>query len=244
LDPERFSVKMSYLQRFSVQTVRGFIMQKTRIATVACWTLAGVALFGHSGMASSSDIPEADHSTPSALCKEAMVNPVSGYAECVNPLGAPVDPPPPRPAIVNLAVFDFELEDATPAAALLGRTNPSETAMEKVSSEARRMLAGSGRYNLIDLGDVDAKPVREKALRNCEGCEAGIALEAGADQALVGVVRRITQTDYYVVIQISDARTGKVLNQQSANFAGGPDGWASGVRMLLKHQLLVDGDQP
>jgi len=42
-----------------------------------------------------------------------------------------------------------------------------------------------------------------------------------------------------VQIQITDAKTGKVLNQQSANFAGGPDGWASGVRMLLKHQVLV-----
>jgi len=206
--------------------------------------LAGATLSGHSGMASSSDVPVGDHSTPSALCKEAIVNPVSGYAECVRPLGAPVDPPPPRPPVVNLAVFDFELEDATPAAALLGETTRSEAVMEKVSVEARRMLAESGRYNLIDISNVDAKPVREKALRNCEGCEAGIALEVGADQALVGIVRRITQTDYYVVVQISDARTGKVLNQQSANFAGGPDGWASGVRMLLKHQVLVFGDEP
>ena len=219
-------------------------MKTLRITTIACWALAGAALSGHTGMASSSDIPEADHSTPSALCKEAIVNPVSGYAECVRPLGAPVDPPPPRPAVVNLAMFDFELEDATPAAALLGETTRSEAEMEKVSGEARRMLAESGRYNLIDVSSVDAKPVREKAVRNCEGCEAGIALEVGADQALVGVIRRITQTDYYVVVQISDARTGKVLNQQSANFAGGPDGWASGVRMLLKHQVLVFADEP
>ena len=169
---------------------------------------------------------------------------MSGYAECVRPLGAPVAPPPPRPPVVDLAVFDFELEDATPAAALLGQTTRSEAAMEKVSVEARRMLAESGHYNLIDVSKIDAQPLREKALRNCEGCEAGIALEVGADQALVGVVRRITQTDYYVTVQISDARTGKVLDQQSANFAGGPDGWASGVRMLLKHQVLVSADEP
>jgi hypothetical protein len=111
--------------------------------------------------------------------------------------------------------------------------------MEKVSVAARQMLAKSGRYLLVDGSDANALPVREKSLRNCEGCEAGIALEAGAEQALVGVIRRVTQTDYYVQIQITDAKTGKVLNQQSANFAGGPDGWASGVRMLLKHQVLV-----
>ncbi len=32
-----------------------------------------------------------------AVCLEAVVSPVSGFAECVNPRGAPVAPPPPRP---------------------------------------------------------------------------------------------------------------------------------------------------
>ncbi len=145
-------------------------------------------------------------------------------------------------SVVKLAVFDFELDDATPAAALIGQTTSTEAALDKASSEARQMLAESGRYLLVDLPKTDEEPVRAKALRDCEGCEAGIALRAGADQALLGVVKRVTQTDYYVVIQITDARTGKVLDQQAANFAGGPDGWASGVRMLLKHQVLVPTD--
>lgn len=114
--------------------------------------------------------------------------------------------------------------------------------MAGVSSGARRMLAESGRYLLIDVSDVDAEAVRTRSLRGCGGCEAGIADREGADQALIGVVKRITQTDYYVTIQITDARTGRVLDQQSANFAGGPDGWASGVRMLIKHQLLAAGE--
>ena len=144
----------------------------------------------------------------------------------------------------KLAVFDFEMDDATPAAALLGQTMNTQATMEKVSSEARRMLMESGRYILIDVSKVDAEPVRAKSLRNCNGCEAGIALQAGADQALIGVVRRITQTDYYVQVQITDAHTGRVLDQQAANFAGGPEGWATGVRMLLKHQVLVPTDEP
>jgi Protein of unknown function (DUF2380) len=114
--------------------------------------------------------------------------------------------------------------------------------MEKVSSEARRVLAQSGRYSLIDVSKVDAKPVTEKSLRHCDGCDTGIALQLGAEQSLVGVVTRVSMTDYYVLIQISDCRTGKVLNQQEANFAGGDDGWASGVRMLIKHQILVSAE--
>jgi hypothetical protein len=146
--------------------------------------------------------------------------------------------------VVKLAVFDFELDDVSPAASFLGQTTSNQSVMEKVSSEARRMLAESGRFILVDVSKLDAEPVKAKSLRNCNGCETGIALQAGAEQALIGMVRRVTQTDYYVLIQISDAQTGKVLNQQEANFAGGPDGWASGVRMLIKHQVLVAAEEP
>ena len=215
-------------------------MHEQKTTTIAAWALAACTLSISVAIARPGDGSQAPLGA-SAQCQEAIVNPVSGHAECVLPLGAPVEAPPPRPSAVKLAVFDFELEDATPAATLMGLTTSTEAAMKKVSSEARQMLTDSGRYLLIDLGetDVEAPP---KGLRNCEGCEAGIALRAGADQALLGVVRRITQTDYYVVVQITDTRTGKVLDQQAANFAGGPDGWASGVRMLLKHQVLAQTD--
>jgi hypothetical protein len=43
-------------------------------------------------------------------------------------------------------------------------------------------------------------------------------------------------------MQIRDSRTGKILDQQAANFAGGEDGWASGARMLIRHQILVKQD--
>ena len=218
-------------------------MHRQKTTTILGWTLAACTLSMSIAIARSSGVPEIQSgiSTP---CEEATVNPISGHAECVRPLGAPVAAPPPRPSVVKLAVFDFELEDATPAAALLGQTTSTEAAMQKVSREARRILTESGRYILIDPTGTDAEPVPPKGLRNCEGCEAGIALRAGADQALLGIVRRITQTDYYVVIQITDARAAKVLDQQAANFAGGPDGWASGVRMLIKHQVLAPSDGP
>lgn len=210
-------------------------MQATIIAVIRCLAIVASLL---SGIAFSNEASQADHAASNAPCKTAIVNPVSGYAECVDPLGAPVDPPPRRPAVIKLAVFDFELDDSSPAAVILGTSTSNSAAMEKVSEAARRMFERSGRYLLVDVGDIDAKPVKDKSLRNCEGCEAPIALKVGAEQALVGVVKKITQTDYYVSVQITDTRTGKVLDQQSANFAGGPDGWASGVQMLLKHQVL------
>ena len=187
-------------------------MQEMRITVIACLTLLGGAISGHSGVAFSGETPEDKSLTPVVRCEEATVNPVSGHAECVRPLGARVDPPPPRPPVVKIAVFAFELEDVSPAASLLGETTSSAAAMEKVSSAARRVLAQSGRYSLIDVSKVEAKPVTEKLLRNCNGCEAGTALQLGAEQSLIGVVTRVTQTDYYMLIQIRDARTGKILD--------------------------------
>ena len=143
------------------------------------------------------------------------------------------------PAPVKIAVFNFELDDQSPSAALLNQGPNRATTLEKATSEARRELAQSGRYQVIDASQVDIHAVPGKALRNCGGCEVGLALQLGADQALVGVITSATQTDYYVAIQIRDAHSGKLLNQQEANFAGSEEGWPSGVRMLIKHQFLV-----
>jgi hypothetical protein len=148
-------------------------------------------------------------------------------------------PAAPKAAPIKIAVFDFELEDVSPAASQPGAGGNSAAIMQKVSNAARQLLAQSGRYTLVDVSKSDAKPVIEKTLRDCDGCEAGIAAQLGADQAMIGVIRRATMTDYYVFIEITDCRTGKVINQQAVNFAGADDGWASGVGMVIRHTVLV-----
>jgi Protein of unknown function (DUF2380) len=146
----------------------------------------------------------------------------------------------PTPTPIKLAVFDFELEDASPTAVLQGKTlSNADEQLRKATSAARNELAQSGRYALVDVSKVETKPATEKTLRRCDGCEAGIAQQLGAEQSLLGVVIRATATDYYVLIRIRDTRTGKLLDQESANFAGSEEGWASGVRMLIKHQVLA-----
>jgi len=145
----------------------------------------------------------------------------------------------PAPAPVSIAVFDFELLDGTPAAALQNRATSGAASLEKVTEAARAELQKSGAYRVIDGSRSDAPQVAARALHTCEGCEAAIAGKLGAQQSLLGIVSRATQTDYYIAIQIRDARTGKVLRQESANFAGSEEGWPSGVRMLIRHQVLV-----
>jgi hypothetical protein len=140
---------------------------------------------------------------------------------------------------VKIAVFGFELEDATPAAAYVGKPTTSDESLQKATVAAREQLAGSGRYSIVSVDGADATQVRDRTLRNCDGCEAAIARKLGAQQSMIGIVNRATQTDYYIAVVIRDTSTGKVIDSQAANFAGGEEGWASGVRMLIKHQVLV-----
>jgi hypothetical protein len=140
-------------------------------------------------------------------------------------------------APVEIAVFAFELQDSSASAVLL-RKSTDTAVLAKVTDAARRELAQSGRYSLVDVSHADAGPVRDGSLRNCEGCEAAIARQLGAAQSLIGVVTKVTQTDYYITICIRDARTGKIIDQQEANFAGSEEGWSSGLRMLIRHQVL------
>lgn len=155
------------------------------------------------------------------------------------PAGA-ADPAPSAP--VKIAVFEFELVDASPSAVLLGKNTSAATTLDKITSAARETLTHSGRYQVIDASKTVIPGAPAKGLRDCDGCEAGIALQLGAEQSLLGIVQRATQTDYYILIEIRDAHSGKLIDQQDANFAGSEDGWPSGARMLIKHQVLAKPD--
>jgi len=113
---------------------------------------------------------------------------------------------------IGIAVFPFELEDFG-AAAKTGQDVPLAQATE----EATQQLLQSGRYRPIDATHAELGPAKQQGLRNCGGCEAAIAKQLGADQALVGVITRISMTEYVVRIQVSDAHAGNVVARFSTD---------------------------
>ena len=149
---------------------------------------------------------------------------------------------PARSGAIKIAVFGFELDDVSPAAAYGGKPaakDDSQAKLQMATEAARAELASSGRYSLVSVDGVEAKPVKDHMLRTCDGCEAAIARTLGAQQSMLGIVRRVTQTDYYMLVVIRDAKTGKILDSQAANFAGGDEGWASGAKVLIMYQVLA-----
>ena len=138
------------------------------------------------------------------------------------------------PAPVKIAVFPFELEDF--AAASKGGESPY---LAQATEEARKQLADSGRYTLVDTATADMSAAKGQALRDCGGCEVAIARKLGADQALIGVVSKISNTEYMVKLQISDARSGEVISKLASELRMGADySWSRGVRSVMRDQVL------
>jgi hypothetical protein len=137
---------------------------------------------------------------------------------------------------IKLAVFDFELEDLSAGP---GESAADTRLLEQISADARKMIMGSGRYRLVDTSRADAPEVKGRWLHQCHGCEAGIALKAGAQQSLLGYVTRISRTEYMVRILITDARTGTTLSDLRTGLRMGADySWNRGVESLIDHQIL------
>jgi hypothetical protein len=143
------------------------------------------------------------------------------------------------PALVKIAVFDFEYEDFSAAATASGAT-PSDIAnLDKATDLVRQLFAKSGRYEVVDVTAADAPAVAARDLRDCNGCDATLALKLGAEQSFVGVVRRISRTEYTVWFQIRDAKSGAVLTDAFSGLRMGADySWDRGARRLVLDRLL------
>lgn len=148
-------------------------------------------------------------------------------------------------APIALAVFDFELEDTTAAASATGPAASDVAHLAEVTNGVRELLGQSGRYHLIDVSGAGAEAVKTHTLRDCGGCEAAIAEGLGADQSLIGVVRRVSRTEYTIGFQVRDARAGAVISRGDSGLRMGADySWKRGAVRLVSDRLIETHAQP
>jgi hypothetical protein len=106
------------------------------------------------------------------------------------------------------------------------------------------LLAQSGRYLIVDAGTAGTDEAKSRALHDCGGCDAALALGLGADQSLVGVIRRVSRTEYVVGFQLRDARSGTVVaNADSGLRMGANYSWSRGATRLVRDRLLEGSGQ-
>src|SRR3954467_7771890 len=84
------------------------------------------------------------------------------------------------PSPIKMAVFPFELEDASAAAAYVPPDDIDREQLRLSTGQARRLIGASGRYQLVDVDAVNDGAGRAGKLRECAGCEARSAAGLGA----------------------------------------------------------------
>jgi hypothetical protein len=143
--------------------------------------------------------------------------------------------PPP----IKIAVFPFELEDFSAGAAYVPADDIDREQLRLSTEEARRLIAASGRYQLVDVSAVNDPAAKAGKLRDCDGCEARIAAGLDADQSMIGIVTRITRTEYAVTFKLRDARSGAIVAVEQTDLRMGANvAWSRGARWLIENRLL------
>jgi hypothetical protein len=150
---------------------------------------------------------------------------------------AKADDPAARP--IKLAVFPFELVDFSAAAASTPADDVDREQLRLSTEEARRLIEASGRYQLVDVGAANDDAAKAGKLHDCGGCEVKIAAGLNADQSMIGIVTRISRTDYAVTYKIRDVKSGALVDVEQTDLrAGANSAWSRGARWLIQRRLL------
>lgn len=146
-------------------------------------------------------------------------------------------------APTKLAVFAFELEDASAAAPSTGASviDPADASeLTRTTDAVRQAVAQSPRYRVVNVEGAKADAVNAHKLRDCGGCDAPIARNLDADQSLVGVVRRVSRTEYTIRFNVRDTRTGAVVASADSGLRMGANySWSRGATRLISDRLLA-----
>src|SRR3954467_1687200 len=73
------------------------------------------------------------------------------------------------PSPINMAVFPFELEDFSAAAAYVPPDDIDREQLRLSTEEARRLIAASGRFQLVDVSAVNNEAAKAGTRRERDG---------------------------------------------------------------------------
>ena len=145
-----------------------------------------------------------------------------------------------EPGRVKIAVFDFELIDASAGSELFAQDAIDTENLRKSTEEARRLLAESGRYGIVDTSSIAGEVISAGGIQHCNGCDGALGRKLGADQSMVGVITRINRTEYSLQIVVRDTHTGAVVSNNFTGLRMGANyAWSRGVKWLMDNRILT-----
>lgn len=141
----------------------------------------------------------------------------------------------------RVAVFDFELIDTSLEGEVNGPRAEETERLAMISDLLRQKLQESGRYVVVDEAPVAAQIEDAGYLHSCNGCEAKMARELGAELAITGTVQKVSNLILNINLYVRDAESKRRLRAMSADIRGNTDrSWSRGVSYLVKNRLLKE----
>jgi hypothetical protein len=136
------------------------------------------------------------------------------------------------------AIFPLELIDVSLSGQYLGPRADEAQRLVLATEELRRLAASEAGYQVIDLAGLKSDIERTGPFHRCDGCELEIARRAGAEVALTGTVRKISELVLVVHIYVRDVSTGKVTDVHRVELRGNSDEtWLRGLRRIVAYHL-------
>lgn len=136
----------------------------------------------------------------------------------------------------TVAFFGFDLINTS-----LEPTRPDETArIAMLDGLLRDKLEASGRFKVLAIPpEIQQEVARTSGIRNCNGCERGLARRIGADWAAWGTVQKVSNLILNINLYMEDARTGEMTFVKSVDIRGNTDEtWQHGLNYMIRHYLL------
>jgi Protein of unknown function (DUF2380) len=134
------------------------------------------------------------------------------------------------------AVLPFEIvrgiETATPEKHML-----EERRLATVTEELRRLIAGSGAFEVVDASPV-AKKAASYNLEACGNCGDDFAREVGARYAVTGEVRKVSELIMSMHVYVRDAEKAVPVAIASVDLRGNTDeSWKRAIDYLWQNVL-------
>lgn len=143
-------------------------------------------------------------------------------------------------AAPKIVVFPLEVPDRIHEGEFLARPDAADQPRIAIATdELRRLIAATGRFEVVDLAPLAAELATAQPLHKCNGCDIELARKAGADVMVMGLVEKASDVLLNMSIEMRDVASGKPIRIGGTVIQGNTDDmWLRGVRWIAKNRLF------
>lgn len=141
---------------------------------------------------------------------------------------------------IRVAVFPFGLIDDSQEGEAFGARADETRRLELVTAALIDEIRADRRYEVVDLAPVAAEMEAKLPIHSCNGCEDRLARAAGARQAIVATVQKVSNLILNLNLYVRDVVAERTTEAMSVDIRGNTDeSWLRGVKYLAKNRLLA-----